>query len=106
MVKSDVLILPSLHEGSPRVIFEAMASGCFIITTENSGSIVKNNVNGIIVPPNDSVDLMKALDFCIKNRQEIFKKGKDNRKLIKKYFMQKDYISKLIDFYNSIDVNK
>lgn len=103
---SDVLILPSFHEGSPRAIMEAMASGCFIITTENSGSIVKNNVNGIIVPPNDSVDLMKALDFCIKNKREVLEKGYDNQKLIKKYFRKKNYISNLIDFYNSINLKK
>ena len=48
---------------------------------------------------------MKALDFCIKNRQEIFNKGKDNQ-TYKEIFHAKRLHIKTIDFYNSIDVNK
>ncbi len=50
MSKSDIFVFPSLVEGSARVIFEAMASGCYIVTTENAGSIVKNNEQGAIIP--------------------------------------------------------
>ena len=39
-----LVILPSHAEGSARVGFEALASGCFLITTPNSGTIVQNNV--------------------------------------------------------------
>ena len=44
MSNSDIFLFPSLAEGSANVIFEAMASGCAIITTPNSGSIVKKAI--------------------------------------------------------------
>ena len=36
--KADIFIMPSLHESFPRTIWEAMASGCVVLTT-NVGSI-------------------------------------------------------------------
>ena len=46
--KADIFLFPSLVEGSAKVIFEAMASGCAVITP-NSGSIVEHNKGGFVV---------------------------------------------------------
>ena len=50
---ADVLVYPSLHEGSALAIFEAMASGLPVITTENAGSMVRDGVDGYLVPLRD-----------------------------------------------------
>lgn len=49
----DIYVLPSLWEGLPMVILEAMAAGCPIIATNVGGNktAIRNNVNGILVPP-------------------------------------------------------
>ncbi|WP_013334346.1 glycosyltransferase family 4 protein [Gloeothece verrucosa] len=47
---ADVLVLPSLGEGSAMVTYEALSLGVPIITTYNSGSIVRDGLDGFIVP--------------------------------------------------------
>lgn len=50
---ADLFVYPSLHEGSALAIFEAMASGLPVITTLNSGSMVRDGMDGHIVPIRD-----------------------------------------------------
>jgi glycosyltransferase involved in cell wall biosynthesis len=56
---ADIFVYPSLHEGSALAIYEALASGLPVITTYNSGSVVKDGVEGFIVPVGD-VEALKA----------------------------------------------
>jgi alpha-maltose-1-phosphate synthase len=50
---ADLFVYPSLHEGSALAIFEAMASGLPVITTENAGSMVRDGIDGHLVPLRD-----------------------------------------------------
>jgi glycosyltransferase involved in cell wall biosynthesis len=104
MLNSDILILPSYVEGSPRVIFEAMACGCVIITTNNSGSIVKNNINGKIIIPGKPKQIANALKYYIKNKNIVKNIANRNKKLVINKFNQKAYGIKLIEIYNKINV--
>jgi glycosyltransferase involved in cell wall biosynthesis len=62
-LKHDVFIFPSLMEGLPTVIMEAMASGLPVITTETCGmpDVVENEFNGLLVPPADAGALENAI---------------------------------------------
>ena len=59
----DIFVFPSLMEGLPSVLLEAMASGMPVITAETCGmpDVVTNNFNGLLVPPADDVALEKAI---------------------------------------------
>lgn len=52
----DVFLFPSLMEGLPSVLLEAMASGMPVITAETCGmpDVVENGFNGLLVPPADA----------------------------------------------------
>lgn len=50
---ADVFILPSICEGSAMVTYEAMSFGLPIITTSNSGSLVRDGIDGFIVSIRD-----------------------------------------------------
>lgn len=63
---ADVFCLPSLLEGSATVTYEAMAAGLPIVTTLNSGSLVRDGVDGLIVPHRDVDALVDALEHCRK----------------------------------------
>ncbi|MBQ3093632.1 MAG: glycosyltransferase family 4 protein [Clostridia bacterium] len=54
--KCSVFVLPSYHEGTPRSVLEAMATGRPIITTDAPGcrETVKEGYNGYLVPVGDS----------------------------------------------------
>jgi glycosyltransferase involved in cell wall biosynthesis len=59
----DVLVFPSLMEGLPSVLMEAMASGMAVLTAETCGmvDVVENDFNGLLVPPADAKALHAAL---------------------------------------------
>lgn len=59
---ADVLVLPTLSEGSANVCYEAMASGLPVVTTPNAGSIIRHEENGLLVSIRESDDLAAALD--------------------------------------------
>jgi glycosyltransferase involved in cell wall biosynthesis len=50
---ADAFVFPSLHEGSAMAVNEALASGIPAIVTANSGSIVRDGVEGYLVPIRD-----------------------------------------------------
>lgn len=58
---ADVFVLPSIVEGSATVTYEAIMSGCPVITTPNSGSIIQDGVDGFIVPVRDPEQIAAAL---------------------------------------------
>jgi glycosyltransferase involved in cell wall biosynthesis len=60
---ADVFVLPSLAEGVPRVLIEAMANGLPIVSTSVGGirDIVVHERNGILVEPGSPVALADAI---------------------------------------------
>lgn len=64
---ADVFILPSLAEGMPNVILEAMASGLPIITTDTGGTKELINGNGINIPMRNSKAIADAINKLINN---------------------------------------
>ena len=61
--ESHVLLVPSLDEGLPTVVLEAMASGVPVVATDCGGvsEALTDGVEGFIVPPRDSDALADAL---------------------------------------------
>lgn len=59
----DVFVLGSLREGISNTILEAMASGLPVIATDTGGNpeLVEQGINGMLVPPGDSVALAASL---------------------------------------------
>lgn len=68
MGNADIFVLPSEWENMPCVIIEAMASGLPVVST-NVGGIpeIINDEVGVLVPPKNSVRLVKALDSILNN---------------------------------------
>jgi len=68
----DIFVLPSLNEGMPMVLLEAMASKKAIIAS-NIGAISKLIINkhtGILVKPGDVFSLTKAVEFLLINKEK------------------------------------
>jgi len=92
MQKAHVQVLPSFFEGLPLVLFEGLASGCRIITTQLSGfdeifgKARNDTIDLIPLPPLQSIDtphqkdeanLENALSRSILNMMAIVKKKPD-----------------------------
>lgn len=61
--QADVFVFPTLVEGMPLAVLEAMASGLPVITTPNGpGDIVRDSIDGFVVPPRDVDALVDRLE--------------------------------------------
>lgn len=102
MKEADVFVFPSLAEGSARVVFEAFAAGCYVVTTENSGSIVGRGAHGTLVPPNDPDALASAMRSLVGRRDMVFDRGQENAELVRRSYGQKHYGEKLAALYDRL----
>jgi len=66
----DAFVLPSLTEGTPMVLLEAMANGIPVIATSVGGvpAIISSGENGLLVPSEDSSRLLDAMQLLASDR--------------------------------------
>lgn len=71
LAASDILVLPSFREGTPRVITEAMASTLPVIATTVAGipEQVEDGESGFLVSPGDADELARRLDELLANAE-------------------------------------
>jgi glycosyltransferase involved in cell wall biosynthesis len=74
--KSSVFILPSLMEGMPRVVTEAMACGLPVIVTPIASSIIKNGQEGLIIESENIESIEKAIKYFYDHKSECKRMGK------------------------------
>ena len=67
------VVVPSHHEGGPKIILEASASGRLIFASNIPGcrNLIKNNINGILFEKSDPRDLAKKIIQTFKNTNKI-----------------------------------
>jgi len=85
--QADVFVLSSLAEGMPLVVLEAMASGLPVVATNVQGieDVIKEGVNGHLVPPADPRSLSQRLAGVINDDPARLQMGKESLKIIQKY---------------------
>lgn len=67
--QADVFVLPSLAEGSAEVTYEALAAGLPVITTEAAGSVVRDGIEGFIIPEREPNALAQRIEELVENRE-------------------------------------
>lgn len=61
---ADIFVLPSIREGLPNALLEAMASGTACVAARLAGvtdDVIEHGRNGLLVPPDDEAELEQAL---------------------------------------------
>ena len=85
---TDIYVLPSYREGLSRTILEAMSMQKPVVTTDAPGckDLVKDGINGFLVPVGDSHALKKAISNLIGDAGLRKKMGEAGRKRVVKEF--------------------
>ena len=70
MIESDIFVHPTLEDCFPLVLLEAMQNNLPVISTIEGGipDIIENNINGFLVPKNNSKILASKVELLIKNK--------------------------------------
>jgi glycosyltransferase involved in cell wall biosynthesis len=99
----DVFVLPSLTEGTPNAIIEAMAHAKPIVATDVGGipDVVTEDV-GILVPPNDTKALGAAMARLAGDAKLRRRMGLSARKRYEQLFTPEAVLPLLIDFYEQV----
>lgn len=97
----DIFVLPSVKEGLPYTIMEAMAAGKPVIATNVGGipDLINHGVNGLISRPKDPADLAKKLQYFIDNGQERLAMGIAAQKTAETRFRLSDMVEKTREIY-------
>lgn len=69
--QADVFLFPTLSDGFGLTQLEAQAWGLPVIASEFCGSVVKDRINGLILPNVTGKAIAKSLDFCLNNPQAL-----------------------------------
>lgn len=85
LYQNHLFILPSLSEGLPNAVMEAMATGMPVICTDVGGSseLIENMQNGILIEPKNVEQVEEAITYYYSNpkQSKLFgERGKDKIK--------------------------
>jgi glycosyltransferase involved in cell wall biosynthesis/SAM-dependent methyltransferase len=78
--RADLFVFPSLHEGSALVTYEALSSGLPVITTPNAGSVVRDGVEGFLVPAGEIESLAERMLELYRNPERRMEMGRAARR--------------------------
>lgn len=104
LAASDAFVFPSYREGFPNVVLEAGAMGLPSIVTNINGSreIIRQDINGVIIPPHSVDALYGAMKEFINNPVKLNKMASVARKIIQEHYEQTFVRQCQKEFYKEI----
>jgi glycosyltransferase involved in cell wall biosynthesis len=100
----DVFVLPSLHEGIPMVLLEALASGKPVVASRVGGipEVIRDGIDGLLVPAGDAVALSKTVDGLLKDRSTAERLGRAGRIRVESEFAAPRMAQKTLELYRAV----
>ena len=98
-----VFVLPSLSEGLPRVLLEAMALSKPVVASRVGGipEIVKDGENGFLIEPKDVEGFSKKIKELIQFPEAARKMGESGQNFVRSNFSNEKYIKNYTDLINA-----
>jgi len=102
IAKMDVFVLPSLWEGFPNVLLEAMACGVPVVASDSGGGIkeiIINEVNGLLIKPGSYLDIAESVYDLLSNKEKRLKIIGEAYKKVEQFdigLIKKEYMSLIL----------
>jgi glycosyltransferase involved in cell wall biosynthesis len=102
--EAALVVLPSYREGLPVSLLEAAACGKAIIATDVPGcrEIVRHRVNGLLVPPRNTVALADAVAMLLGNEELRYELGRRGRDIAVKEFSAAAVTGRTLALYREL----
>jgi glycosyltransferase involved in cell wall biosynthesis len=99
--QADVVVISSTSEGSPNVLFEAMAAGVPVVATRVGGipEIVKDGDTAILVEPSNPVALGRAIERVLVDPELASRVATRARALVQERYSPANRTRVLTDLY-------
>jgi glycosyltransferase involved in cell wall biosynthesis len=100
----DLLVLPSLSEGLPNVVLEAMAHGRPVVGTRVGGvpEAIEDGVSGFLVPPADAHALAQATVTLLRDAARRGSMGAAGRERVEHSFSVRARAERILSVYNEV----
>ncbi|NOZ23900.1 MAG: glycosyltransferase family 4 protein [Planctomycetes bacterium] len=97
----DLFVLPSLWEGRPYALLEAMAAGKPVVASDVCGldDVIEDGVNGMLVPPGDATSLAQAVSCLAQDATLRRRLGRAARSTVQIRYRIEDAVTKLDALY-------
>jgi len=104
LAAADVFVLPSLVEGLPLALLEAMRAGKPIVATSVGGvpEAVTSGINGLLVAPADDLALADAIATLAASPRQRAELGDQARATADRDFTEQRYIGALVSLYDEL----
>jgi glycosyltransferase involved in cell wall biosynthesis len=101
---ADFFVLPSLAEGLPLVMLEALASGTPVVASRVAGipDIISDGYNGFLVPPKDVDTLSKVIQQLADSSELRRKMGDNARQVVNEQFSWKRVAEEVLRVYDQV----
>lgn len=105
---SDCLTFPSYREGFPNVVMQSGAMGLYSIVSDINGcnEIVKEGVNGTIIPTKNTEALFNAMKHVLDNKEKFATEKGVYREMIKKRYERSFIWNELLKEYQELEGTK
>jgi glycosyltransferase involved in cell wall biosynthesis len=98
---TDIFVLPSLSEGLPIALLEAMASGCACVVT-NIGLPIEHGKTGLVVPSANSEAIANAIEELLANPKLRYDIGGNAREYVKREHTWEKAGEKYMELFNKL----
>jgi glycosyltransferase involved in cell wall biosynthesis len=99
--QSTIHVFPSQCEGSAKSTYEAASCGLAQVTTRESGDVVLDGENGLLVRPNDVASLAAAIETLYRDRELARAYGEAGRARVLKNFTWDHFRVRLLEAYRT-----
>jgi glycosyltransferase involved in cell wall biosynthesis len=103
-VGADLLVIPSVSEGTPLVAFEAMACGTPVLSSRIAGlpELVHDWSTGFLVKPGDVGQLAIAIRFLTMDTESLERMGQEAQRRVRKRFLWPNVAREYLGLYHSL----
>jgi glycosyltransferase involved in cell wall biosynthesis len=102
--EASIFVLPSVFEPFGIVLLEALSCATPVVATYTGGipEVVKDGENGILVHVNDHLELAKAIQRLLDNKDERLSMGQAGRRYVVENFSLEHNTKRLSDIYEKM----